>query len=93
MYTPIAQMSDGVTALNSRIAPLYRILRPKVDPHTLAAPAADAIREARGGLPVAHIRSMDEMVIRNTARQRFNMLLLTIFGTSALLTAPSASTA
>jgi predicted permease len=87
MYTPIAQMPDGMTALNSRIAPLYWILRTKVDPHTLAAPAAATIREATGGLPVAHIRTMDEIVIRNTARQRFNMLLLTIFGTSALLMA------
>jgi ABC-type antimicrobial peptide transport system permease subunit len=30
---------------------------------------------------------MDEIVIRNTSRQRFNMLLLTIFGASALLMA------
>jgi predicted lysophospholipase L1 biosynthesis ABC-type transport system permease subunit len=87
MYTPIAQMPDGMTALNSRVAPLYWILRTKVNPHTLAAPAAVAIHEATGGLPVAHIRTMDEIVIRNTARQRFNMLLLTIFGTSALLMA------
>jgi predicted lysophospholipase L1 biosynthesis ABC-type transport system permease subunit len=87
MYTPIAQMPDGMTALNSRIAPLYWILRTQVDPHTLAAPSAAAIRDATGGLPVAHIRTMDEIVIRNTARQRFNMLLLTIFGTSALFMA------
>jgi ABC-type antimicrobial peptide transport system permease subunit len=30
---------------------------------------------------------MDEIVVVNTARQRFNMLLLTIFGASALLMA------
>jgi putative ABC transport system permease protein len=87
MYTPISQMPDGMSALNSRVAPLYWILRTKVDPHTLAVPAAAAIRESTGGLPVAHIRTMDEIVIRNTARQRFNMLLLTIFGSSALLMA------
>ncbi len=48
---------------------------------------AEALREASGGLPVAHIRTMDEIVVRNTSRQRFNMLLLTIFGASALLMA------
>ena len=46
-----------------------------------------ALREASGGLPVAHIRSMDEIVVLDTARQRFNMLLLAIFGASALLVA------
>jgi len=48
---------------------------------------AVALRESSGGLPVAHVRSMDEIVVNNTSRQRFNMLLLTIFGASALLVA------
>jgi predicted permease len=87
MYTPIAQMPDGMTALNSRIAPLMWIVRSKVEPHSLANPMAEALRVASGGLPVAHIRTMDEIVVKNTSRQRFNMLLLTIFGASALLMA------
>jgi putative ABC transport system permease protein len=87
MYTPIAQMPDGMTALNSRIAPLYWMVRSKVEPHSLANPMAEALRVASDGLPVAHIRTMDEIVVLNTSRQRFNMLLLTIFGASALLMA------
>ncbi|HEX6495668.1 MAG TPA: ABC transporter permease [Acidobacteriaceae bacterium] len=87
MYTPIAQMPDGMTALNSRVAPLMWIVHTKVEPHSLAAPMAEALRVASGGLPVAHIRTMEELVVRNTSRQRFNMLLLTIFGASALLMA------
>src|SRR5262249_51719693 len=57
------------------------------EPHPLAKPISVALRESSGGLPVAHIRSMDEIVVTSTARQRFNMLLLTIFGASALLVA------
>ena len=87
MYTPIAQMPDGMTALNSRIAPLMWIVHSQVEPHSLAAPMAEALRVASGGLPVAHIRTMEEIVVLNTSRQRFNMLLLTIFGVSALLMA------
>jgi predicted permease len=87
MYTPIAQMPDGMTALNSRIAPMYWIVRSKVEPHSLANPMAAALRVASGGLPVSHIRTMDEIVVKNTSRQRFNMMLLTIFGASALLMA------
>jgi predicted permease len=87
MYTPIAQMPDGMTALNSRIAPMFWIVRSQVEPHSLANPMAAALLVASGGLPVAHIRTMDEIVVENTSRQRFNMLLLTIFGSSALLMA------
>jgi predicted permease len=87
MYTPIAQMPDGMTALNSRIAPLMWIVHSQVEPHSLAAPMTEALRVASGGLPVAHIRTMEEIVVLNTSRQRFNMLLLTIFGASALLMA------
>jgi ABC-type antimicrobial peptide transport system permease subunit len=87
MYIPVAQMPDKVTELNSRIAPLWWIVRTRMEPHTLTAAVTNAIREATGGLPVAHIRSMDEIVVRTTSRERFNMLLLTVFGTSALLMA------
>ena len=87
MYTPIAQMPNGMTALNSRIAPLYWIARSTGEPHSMAALMAEALRVASGGLPVAHIRTMDELVVRNTSQQRFNMFLLTIFGASALLMA------
>jgi predicted permease len=87
MYTPIAQMPDGMTALNSRVAPLMWIVRTRVEPHSLANPMTEALRVASGGLPVAHIRTMDEIVVLNTSRRRFNMVLLTIFGSSALLMA------
>ena len=87
MYIPTAQMPDKVTALNSRIAPLWWIVRTRIEPHTLVKPISAALRDASGGLPVAHIRTMDEMLVLTTSRQRFNMLLLTVFGGSALLMA------
>jgi predicted permease len=87
MYTPISQEPDGMTVMSSRTAPMNWIVRSRVEPHSLANPMAAALREASGGLPVAHIRTMDEIVVRNTSRQRFNMLLLTILGGSALLMA------
>jgi putative ABC transport system permease protein len=87
MYIPAAQMPDAETALNSRVAPLWWAIRTSVDPHTLVKPVAEALRQASGGLPVAHIHTMDELVVLNTSRERFNMLLLSIFGASALLMA------
>src|SRR5215469_8440208 len=87
MYIPLSQMPDLETALNSSVAPLWWIIRSQVDPRTLAPSITAALRDASGGLPVAHIRTMDEIEARNTARQRFNMLLLTVFGSAGLLMA------
>jgi len=39
------------------------------------------------GLPVSEVRSMEEVVSRSISRQRFNVLLMTVFGASALLLA------
>jgi len=87
MYIPLAQMPDGETALNSRVAPLWWIVRTKSGQHTPVTQVTSALREATGGLPVAHIRSMDEINHLVISRQRFNMLLMTVFGASGLLLA------
>jgi putative ABC transport system permease protein len=85
VYIPVAQVKDGITALNARIGPIAWVVRTQPDPYSLSAPIQEEIRKATGGLPVARVRSMDEVVSRSTARADFNMLLLTIFGCSALL--------
>jgi predicted permease len=87
MFIPTAQVNDGVTALNARIGPMNWIVRTRVAPRTLGRQIEKKLQEASGGMPVAHIRSMDEVVVQSTARADFNMLLLTIFGCSALLLA------
>jgi predicted permease len=87
MYIPIAQMPNGETALNSKVAPIYWIVRTRANPYTVVAPVEAALREASGDLAVAHVRTMDEVEARNIARQRFNMVLLTIFALSGLLMA------
>ena len=87
MYIPLAQMPDGETALNSRVAPLYWFVRSEPDPRTLTTAISTALREASGGLPVAHIRTMEELEATNIAQQRLNMLLLSVFGFAGLLMA------
>jgi putative ABC transport system permease protein len=87
MYIPIAQMPDALTALNSQVQPLWWIVRSRVNPYGLLVPIEAALREASGGMPVAHERTMSQVEVRHTARQRFNMLILIIFGTAGLLMA------
>ena len=87
MYVPFAQVPDGLTALRARIGDIGWVVRTRGEPHALSLAIAKQLREASGGLPVAGIRSMDEIVAQSTARANFNMLLLTVFGCAALLLA------
>jgi putative ABC transport system permease protein len=87
MYVPFAQVTDGVTALNSRLTALGWVVRTHGEPHALSVPIQKELRDASGGLAVARIKSMDEIVVASTARADFNMLLLTVFGCAALLLA------
>ena len=87
MYIPISQVVDGITALNARISPMVWLVRTEGNPLSLRSAIEKELREASGGLPVARVRSMDEVVVQSTARADFNMLLLSIFGFSALLLA------
>ena len=84
MMVPVAQVTDGYTAAYSDIQPLLWVVRTRGDPHQAIAAVAEQLRLASGGFPVAHIRTMDEVMGRSTARESFNMLLLTIFGAVAL---------
>jgi predicted permease len=87
MIVPEAQVTDGMTAINARIGPVDWIVRTHGDPHQVIVAVTEQLRLASGGFPVAHVRLMDEIVVSSTARDSFNMLLLTIFGAVALLLA------
>jgi predicted permease len=87
MIIPTAQVPDGMTALNSNIGPMVWLVRTHGDPHPYISAITDQLRQASGGFPVARVRPMTEVVVQSTARQDFNMLLLTIFGASALILA------
>ena len=87
MIVPDSQVLDAMTALNAKIVPLRWAVRTHGDPKVLSAAIAEQLRQASGGFPVSHIRTMEEIVSRTTSRQSFNMMLLTIFGAIALVLA------
>jgi putative ABC transport system permease protein len=87
MYLPIAQVTDGMNALGNSIQPMTWLVRTHVEPHSLITEVQRELRIASGGLPVGNVRSMDEVVRQSTARDGFNMTLLTIFAGVALVLA------
>jgi hypothetical protein len=86
MYLPQAQVPDLANALNMRITPMAWVIRTRGTPQGLSAPIQEALHKSTG-LPVSDIRTMSEVITRSTSRQRFNMLLMTVFGAAALLLA------
>jgi predicted permease len=86
MFIPQAQVPDLANALNVRLTPMAWVVRTQMEPHTLSSAIQEQLRQATG-LPVTDVRSMGEVVSLSTARERFNMWLMTVFGVSALLLA------
>jgi predicted permease len=86
MYVPQAQVPDAANALNVRLTPIAWIVRTRSAPYSVSAAVQEQLRQV-SGLPVTDVRSMDDVISRSTSRQRFNMLLMTVFGAAALLLA------
>ena len=86
LYMPQAQVPDALNALNVGITPVAWVVRTSVAPATISAAVQEELRSATG-LPVTDVESMAEIVSISTSRQRVNMLLMSVFGLSALLLA------
>ncbi len=63
------------------------MVRTAIDPLSVVRGVRDEIRQAGGDLPVFNIGTMRERISRSVSTERFNMILLTIFATVALLLA------
>jgi predicted permease len=87
MYVPTAQLTDALTAADNAFSPMMWAVRTKSEPFSLSADIQRELRIASGGLPVSHIRSMDQVSVESTARTNFNMTLLSIFAGLAMLLA------
>ena len=72
--------------LNNRFMPLTWVVRARTEPFSLL-PAIQRVFQETADLPVAHVRTMDRIVIQSTARDEFNTLVLGIFAFAAILLA------
>ena len=87
MYVPIAQVPDAIKAVEMPLLPTAWIIRTRDGPKSVGAGIANQLRLASAGLPVARIRSLEEVATQSTARTQFNMVLMIVFGFAALLLA------
>jgi putative ABC transport system permease protein len=82
IYLPLHQAppSDVIALANS----MYWLVRTDPAPLTLAAPLRRALQAVDGDVPMAAVRSMDQVVGVSVAPRRFNLLLLMVFAGAAL---------
>ena len=87
MYIPVAQVKDAMNARNNRLLPITWVVRAGGAPGMPSAAIQRELKDASGGLPLARIRTMHEVVAASSARTEFYMMLLTLFAAIALLLA------
>ena len=86
MYVPQEQVPDAENAFFFRLMPMAWVVRTQGSHRISVRQVAEQLREATG-LAVTDVAPMDQVVRAQTGRQRFNLTLMTIFGSCALLLA------
>jgi predicted permease len=87
VYIPQSQVPNGMTRIDAAVLPITWVIRTSVEPHLLRTEIQRTLREASGGLAVAGVRSMKEVVSKSTAHSDFMTILLTAFAGISLLLA------
>jgi putative ABC transport system permease protein len=86
VYFSMAQTPDELTEYIIR-SPIGWLVRTRGNSRAMRSSIQMQLSQASDGLPVTNMHSMNEILGRSVAGRQFNMLLLIVFGSSALLLA------
>jgi putative ABC transport system permease protein len=84
VFIPLTQAPEGMSGVLRQSS---FVLRTTGDPLLLSAAIRSEVRQLDPGLPVRNLRSMEQLVGRSIAPQRFNLSLLSLFAALGLLLA------
>jgi predicted permease len=84
VFIPLTQAAEGMSGILRQSS---FVLRTTGDPLLLSAAIRSEMRQLDLGLPVRNLRSMEQLVSRSIAPQRFNLSLLSLFSALGLLLA------
>jgi putative ABC transport system permease protein len=87
MYVPYHQATPYWQTPYPFFAPRDLVIRASVEPSSLAPAVRRAVHEVDPNQPVAAVRTLDEVLGRETAQRRVGVVLLTAFAALALLLA------
>jgi len=87
MFVPMAQASYGIDQLFQAWFPTTVLVRTAVNPLGLSHAVEEALRQSEPNMPLGESRSMEEVLSRSIAYQRFLMTLMSVFAGLALVLA------
>jgi predicted permease len=87
VYIPEAQAPNGMTRIDAGILPLTWSVRTAAPPYSLREPIQRTLEDASGGLALARIRSMREVIGQSTASSDLDTELFAAFAGASLLLA------
>jgi predicted permease len=87
MFLPSTQISDGLTQFANPLLPRFWVVRTASKPTDYTNAIRAVFRSVDSKMAPAKVSTMDEILAGYTARQNFNMLLLSVFAGIALLLA------
>lgn len=85
MFVPQSQVPEAITFLFNGALPVHWVVRTATDPMALSEPIRRAALTVAAGLPMAEPRPLDSVISNALARQRFLMILLSVFASITLL--------
>ncbi len=86
LYVPTNQLSEDTWVIFMTL-PVSFVIRSNAPPVILGPAIKTAVHEVDPDQPISRLREAGELIQNATARQRFNMSLLTLFGLLALVLA------
>jgi putative ABC transport system permease protein len=87
LYIPYLQTSTIPAVTTNFVTGAALLIRTKVDPLSLAGPAQAQIRALDPSIPIANLRTMEDVMSRSVSRPRFLTLLMTLFSSLSLVLA------
>lgn len=87
VFVSVLQLANAEGKFQSGQRALKFVIRTTGDPLQLGAAVRQAMLEIEPNLPLTRLRSMEQIVARSVAQERFNMLLLGVFAVLGLLLA------
>jgi predicted permease len=84
MYVPSGQAPDGLMRLINGALPTAWLVRSSAPSSSLTAQIQKEVLAIDPLLAVSHVRTMEQVLAESIERQNFNMMLLAIFGATAL---------
>jgi predicted permease len=84
VFIPLAQAAEGIKEIMQQSS---FVLRTSGDPLLLSGTIRSEMRQLDPNLPVRNLRSMEQLIGRSIAPQRFNLSLLSLFAALGLLLA------